>query len=163
MFQSFRIDCNEQAASAGENFIFLVVDFRGVDVFTSLDFQLKRFDAQGSVKRDRLQIVDRDLGGESNDVTALVDLAHGLVEDGGDDAAMAVSRRSGVTLAKTKAAKESISLFVVDEFHAHAARVVGSAGEALVLLELNVASVVSVSLGPACHRRILYDGAQVEC
>jgi len=46
----------------------------------------------------------------------LVDLAHGVVEDGGDDAAVAVAGRSGVALAEAEVADESSAFFVEDEF-----------------------------------------------
>ena len=77
----------------------------------------------------------------------LVDLAHGVVEDGGDDAAVAVARGAGVALAETKATNEGLAGFVEDEFEAHAIGIVHAADEAVVFLHLDVAGVVALSLG----------------
>ena len=83
----------------------------------------------------------------------LVHFAHGVVEDGGDDAAVAVAGRSGVTLAEAEAADESLAFFVEDEFEAHAIGVVHAADEAVVFLQLHVAGFVAV--GACGHEGIL--------
>jgi hypothetical protein len=105
------------------------------------------FDAQRFVQRDGLEVFDRHFAGESDDVMELVDLAHGVVEDAGDDAAVAVAGRSGVALAEAEAADEGLAGFVEDEFEAHAVGVVHAADEAVVLLQLHEAGVVAVGLG----------------
>jgi hypothetical protein len=76
----------------------------------------------------------------------LVYLAHGIVEDGGDDAAVAVAGRSGVTLAQAKAADEGLAIFIEDELEAHAVGIVHAADEAVVLLHFDVAGVVTLGL-----------------
>ena len=60
--------------------------------------------------------------------------AHGVVEDAGDDAAVAVAGRSGVTVGEAEAADESLAGFVEDEFQAHASGIILTADEAVVLL-----------------------------
>jgi len=84
-------------------------------------------------------------------VVELVDLAHGIVEDAGDDAAVTVAGRSGVALAETEAADEGLAGFVEDEFEAHAVGIVLAADEAVVLLEFEVARFVAVDFGLAGH------------
>ena len=76
-----------------------------------------------------------------------VDLAHGVVEDAGDDATVAVARRSSVALAEAEAADEGLAGFIEDEFEAHAFGIVHAADEAVVLLHLDVAGVVALGLG----------------
>jgi len=76
-----------------------------------------------------------------------VDLAHGVVEDRGDDAAVAVARGSGVALAEAEAADEGLAGFVEDEFEAHALGIVLAADEAVVLLHFVVAGFVALGLG----------------
>ena len=73
-----------------------------------------------------------------------VDLAHGVVEDAGDNAAVAVAGRSGVALAQAEAADEGLAFFVEDEFEAHAFRVALSADEAVVFLGFVIAGFVAV-------------------
>ncbi|MDQ1390632.1 MAG: hypothetical protein QOF56_4086 [Acidobacteriaceae bacterium] len=82
-----------------------------------------------------------------------VNFAHGVVEDAGDDAAVAVAGRSGVAGAEAEAADEGLALFVEDEFQAHAFAVVLAADEAVVLLQFQVSGVVA--LGARRHGGIL--------
>ena len=147
----FGVDGDEGTAAAGEDFIFFVEDFGGVDVLAAVDADFPALDAQRFVQRDGLEIFDGHLFGEGNDVVELVDLAHGIVEDAGDDAAVAVAGRSGVTLAEAEAADEGLAFFVEDEFEAHAVGIVLSADEAVVLLQFQVASFVAVDFGLARH------------
>jgi len=102
-----RIDGDEDAAAAGEDFVFVVEDFGGVDVGASLHFFFAAFYAEGFVKRNGFQVFDGHLAGEGDDVMEFVDLAHGVVEDGGDDASVAVAGRSGVAFAEAEMADES--------------------------------------------------------
>ena len=76
----------------------------------------------------------------------LVHFAHGIVEDGGDDAAVTVAGRSGVPLAETKAAHECLALFVEREFQVHTVGIVRSAGGAVVFRQLEVAGFVAMEL-----------------
>ena len=73
-------------------------------------------------------------------------LAHGIVEDGGDYAAVAVGGGSGVALAEAEAADESLAGFVQGEFQAHALGIIGAADEAVVFGEFYVAGVVALGL-----------------
>jgi hypothetical protein len=88
-------------------------------------------------------------------VVKFIDLTHGVVEDGGDDAAVAVTGGSGVALAEAELADEDLAGFVEGEFQAHAVGIVLAAGEAVVLLQLDVAGVVALGLGLSGHGGIL--------
>ena len=142
----FRVDGDEDPAAAGQDFVFVVEDFGGVDVGASLLFYFAAFDPERLVQGNGLEIFDGHFAGEGDDVVELVDLAHGVVKDACDDAAVAVAWRSGVTLAEAEAADEGLALFVEDEFEAHAVGIVHAADEAVVLLHLHVAGVVAVEL-----------------
>ncbi len=142
----FGVDGDEDAAAAGQDFVVLVEDFGGVDVLGAAHFDFAAFYAQGLVQRDRLEIFDGHFSREGDYVVELVHFAHGVVEDAGDDAAVAVARGSGVALAEAEAADEGLAGFVQDEFQAHAFFVVLATDEAVVLLQLHVAGVVALGL-----------------
>jgi hypothetical protein len=108
---------------------------------------------QRLVQRDGLQVFDGHFLGEGDDVVQLVNLPHGIVEDAGDDAAVAVAGRSGVALAQAEFADEGLAFFVEDELEAHAVGIVLAADEAVVFLHFDVAGVVAVDL--AGHLAIL--------
>ena len=105
------------------------------------------FHAQRFVQWHRLKVLDRHLACESDDVVELVHLAHGVVEDGGDDASVAVSGRASVAFAEAELADEGLALFVENELQVHAIGIVLAASEAVVLLEPVVGGFVSVNLG----------------
>ena len=68
------------------------------------------------MERDGLEVFDGHLAGEGDDVVELVHFAHGVVEDGGNDAAVAVAGRSGVAFAEAEVADEGLAFFVEDKF-----------------------------------------------
>jgi len=59
----FGVDGDEDGAAAGQDFVFFVEDFGGVDVGASANFDFAAFDAQGFVQRDGLKIFDGHLSG----------------------------------------------------------------------------------------------------
>ena len=109
-------------------------------------FDFAAFDAQRFVQRDGLEIFDGHFAGERYDMMQLVYLAHGVVEDAGDDAAVAVAGRTGVAAAQAEFADKCLALFVKDELEAHAVRIVHAADEAVVLLHFHVAGIVALGL-----------------
>ena len=142
----FGVDGDENAAAAGQDFVAFVEDFGGVDVFGSADLDFTAFYAQGFVQRDGLQIFDGHLPRERDYLMQLIYFAHGVVEDAGDDAAVAVARGAGVAVAEAEFADEGLAGFVEDEFQAHALGIVLAADEAVVLLHFDVAGVVALGL-----------------
>ncbi len=108
-------------------------------------------DAQRLVEWDGLEIFDGHLLGEGDDVMQFVHFAHGIVENAGDDAAVAVAGRSGIALAKAEFAEEGLAFFVEQELEAHAVGIVHAADEAVVFLHLHEARVVAVNLRLAGH------------
>ena len=73
-----------------------------------------------------------------------VDLAHGVVEDAGDDAAVAVAGRASITVGEAKVAHEGLALFVEDELEPHAVGVVRTTDKTVVLLHFGVLGFVAV-------------------
>jgi len=80
-------------------------------------------------------------------VVELVYFAHGVVEDAGNDPAVAVAGGSGVALAQAEVADKGLAGFVEDELQAHAFGIVLAADEAVVLLHLHEAGFVALGLG----------------
>jgi hypothetical protein len=137
------INGDEEALAAGEDFVFVVEDLGHVDVLAAFYAEFAGFDVERLFQGNRLQILDGDFGGQGDDVAQFIYFAHGFVEDGGDDATVAVSGRSGVALGEAKFADKTAPLSVVGETQAHAVGIAGAASEAAVFLELHVARVVS--------------------
>ncbi len=120
-------------------------------MLATVDADFPALDVQRRVERDGLEVFDGHFFRQCNDVVELVHFAHGVVEDGGDDAAVTVAGRSGVTLAEPEFADEGLAVLVEGEFQAHAGWVVLAAGKAVVLLQFDVAGVVAVGLGLSWH------------
>ena len=104
------------------------------------------FDVQRFMQRNGLQVFDSHFFGHGDNVAQFVHLAHGVVEDGGDDAAVAVAGRSGVALAEFEVADEDSALFIEGKFEVHAVGIVWPAGEAIVLWQFEVTGFVAVEL-----------------
>jgi hypothetical protein len=85
----------------------------------------------------------------------LIYLAHGVIEDAGDDASVAVAGRSGVALAQAEFADEGLAVFVEDEFESHAIGVILAADEAVVLLQFVIGGFVALGLVLPWHGGIL--------
>ena len=147
----FGIDGDEGSAAAGQDFAVFVHDLGFVDVNAALDTDFPALDVQRLVQWYGLEVLDSHLFGEGDDVVEFVDLAHGIVKDGRDDATVAVAGRSGIALAEAEFADESLALFVEREFEPHAVGVVLAAGEAVVLLHFGVAGIVAFNLRGAGH------------
>src|SRR5712692_4315367 len=79
-------------------------------------------------------------------------LAHGLIENSGDDASMRVSGRSGVALAQPKTADEAVAIFVITKLQAHALGIVFAAGKAIILLQADIAGIVPMGVRFLRHK-----------
>src|SRR5581483_11334879 len=135
----FRIDRDEHTFAAGQDFALFIEDLRRVYVLTAVHADFPAFDAKRLFQRDGPQILHRHLFGHSHHIAQLVGLTHGVVEDGSDDAAMAMAGRSGITLGKIEVADKGAPLFIEREFEMHSFGIVGPASEAVVLRWIHVA------------------------
>jgi hypothetical protein len=154
------VDGDERPATPGQYFPFFIGYFSHIDVLTPVHANALSFDAKRLMERHRLEIFHRHFFRERNHLVKLVHLAHRVIENGSDNAAVAVPRRTGVALAEAEAADEGLAFFVEREFQTHAIGIVLPAGEAVVLLHLGVFGVVAVNLagtlaGHAVHAPIL--------
>ena len=116
------------------------------------------FDAERLVQRDGLEIFDGHFARERNHLVQLIDLAHGVVEDAGDDAAVAVAGRSGIAVAEPEVADEGLTGLIEDELEVHALGIVWAADEAVVLWCFVVTGFVA--LGARWHEGILAYGGK---
>ena len=112
-------------------------------------------DVERFVQRDWFEVFDGHFFGQGNYVAQFVHFAHGVVEDGGDDAAVTMAGRAGVALAQAEFADEGLAGFIEGEFEAHTVGIILAAGETVVFLQLDVAGVVALGLGLAGHGGIL--------
>ena len=126
-------DGDEEALAGGEGVAFGVLD-------GGLGPELAAFDAfDVAVEADRLsggngaQVFDLKLACEGDFATGAVGLAHGFVEEGGDDAAVEVTRRAFVLVAESGFGGDDAAV-VGGEGEMEAYGVIGSAAEAAVAL-----------------------------
>jgi hypothetical protein len=139
------IDCDKQSAATSQHFAVGIQNLRHVDVLSSVRTHFAGFDKQGFIERHGLQVVHRDLRGQRDHVAQFVYLAHSLIQDSCDNAAVGMARRSGVAFAEAEAADEAIAFFVISELEAHSFRIVLPAGKAIVLLQADIGSVVALA------------------
>jgi len=108
----FRIDRNERAGTARQNFAVGIADFSKVDVPPSVHALLRTSDGKRLAQRHGLEIFDFHGPGKRQHVAELVHLAHGLIQDGGDNAAVRVTGWTGVFAREFKVANGLAGGFV---------------------------------------------------
>src|SRR5579884_714873 len=124
------INRNESPLPSRQDLAALVEYLGGIDVPASAHAQLPTFDSQRFAQRNRLQILDLNVFGQRDHLADLVHLAHGFVKNGGDDATVRVSGRSGVALAETEATDEALPCLVVGKLQVHAVGIAVATSEA---------------------------------
>src|SRR5581483_5241 len=141
-----RIDSDEFTLAACENMVVPIQNLRFIDVLAPAYPQFAGFDPERLVERNGFQIIHRDLGGQCDHMTDLVDLSHCLIEDGGDNPAMAIPRRASVALPQPESTHEAVTLLVVGKLQPHALGVVLAATKAVVPLQAHVARIVPTTM-----------------
>lgn len=86
------------------------------------------------MQRHGSEIFDSHPGGRGDKIVKLVQLAHGIIKNGGNNSAMAVPGRASVALSEAKTRDELPVLTIESELQMHAVRIIFAAGEAQVLL-----------------------------
>lgn len=127
------IDDLEYAPAAGEDSSLLIKNLGGMREAAAAFMEFARLDAQGLVQWNGLQIIDRHRSCHSQNIAKFVELAHGIVKDGRDDAPVAVSRGAGISLAQTKARDEVRAGVVQNKLQSHPVEIVLAASETKVL------------------------------
>ena len=125
---------DKRSLAASQDFIFPVKDLGDIRVPASAHPKLPGFHSKRLIQGHWPKVVHGDLRGERDDFAQLVHLTHRIVEDSGNDSAVAMARRAGIALAETKAAHEAVALLVMDKVQVHAFRVVFPAGKTIILL-----------------------------
>jgi hypothetical protein len=128
------IDNYEYTAAAGEDGPLLVDYFGDTREAPPAFADLSRLNLQSIIQRHRPAIFDGHARCGGDDVTKLAEFAHGIVKDGCDDPAMAVTGRSGVAFAQAKMRDEMVALTIQKELQMHSVRVVLAASKTQVLL-----------------------------
>ena len=90
----FGIHDDKDAAASGEEVATCIEDFGDVGQTAAALAEFAGFDAEGLVQRDGLDIFDGHFRGDGYDLTKFAEFAHGVIENGGDNATVAVSRLS---------------------------------------------------------------------
>jgi len=150
--QLFRIDSNKRGRATGQDFVVGIPDLACVRVPAPVNALLLGSDSEHLPQRNGLEVLDFHGTGEGQHVTEFVHLAHGFVQDGGDNAAVRVPRRPGVFTRQLEMANGLARSFVQRELQAHALRIVMAAAETVVLAGLGFAlNCVAVRNFAFCH------------
>lgn len=87
------------------------------------------------MQRHRPEIFDGHARRRRGRNAQFVELAHGVVEDGGNDSTMTMTRWAGVTLAKPKMADIFLPALVSGKLQVHSAGIIFAAGKAIILAQ----------------------------
>src|SRR5580704_4466902 len=133
----------------------LVANLSGVNMFTAVYLHLPAFHDKLRGQRNRPNVVDLHPASQGDHIAQLVDLAHSLVKDRGDDAAVGMPRRADKALLQPEVANKALALLVEDKLHPQPRFVAGAATEAVVdgLLLVNLMAVNSFVLGHVLKMR----------
>jgi hypothetical protein len=88
-----RVDDDEEAFGACEDLADRRLDFRLVEELAAFAAEVATDKGEWLVEGDGAEIVDLYMAGHGEDIKRAIELAHGLVEKGGDDAAMDMAGR----------------------------------------------------------------------
>src|ERR1035437_873174 len=129
---AMRIDLDELRRTARQHLSFSIANLRGPVMFAAVDAHLPSFDNERFEQRYRLQVGDFHLTRQGNQTVQLVYLAHGFVEDGGDDASVGMGRGPDKAPLQAKAAEEALAFLVEHKLQPESGLVGGTATEAIV-------------------------------
>jgi hypothetical protein len=147
-----RINRNKGSGTAGQDFALFIFDLSRVDMPATVQALFVGNHRQRLPQWYRPQIFDFHGSGKSQHIAELVHFAHGFIQDGGNNAAMGMAWRPGVSARKLEMADGLARLFVQRELQFHALRIVMSATKAMVLAGLRFAlDRVAVCDFAFCH------------
>ncbi len=125
------VDDDEEAFSAGEDGAFGVLQLGLVEEFATFAVEVAADEDERVVQRGWAQVVDLKMTGHGEDVEGAVELAHGLVEEGGDDASVDVAGRAFVVAGELNGGGTGEGDGVGGEVEVKAFGVGGTASEAV--------------------------------
>jgi len=147
------IDGDKQGPSARQDLMLLVADFCDVDVFPAANALLVTFNQQRLFQRHRLNVFHFHVLGEGNHRTQLVYLAHGLIQDGGDNAAVRMAGRTLVSFGEPKPAICPAVGLIEAKPQAHTLFVVLATGEAAINGYGQILDLMPTDAWFLCHKR----------
>jgi hypothetical protein len=130
-----RINDHEEAAAAGENRSLVIEDLGSAAKSAAALANLSGFNPQWFMERDWPQILDAHASGGGGLIAQFVQLAHGIVKNGGDNSTMAVPGRPAVALPKSKTTAVMLSGRISVKLQVHAVGIVLPTREAIILLD----------------------------
>src|SRR5580700_7941314 len=101
-------------------------------MFAAANALLPPLGDQRFVQWNRLQVGHVHGAGEADSIVQFVELTHGFVEDGGDDAAVRVLRRSDKLPFETELTDEALTIFIEYKLQPQPVLVLGTAAKTLV-------------------------------
>ena len=125
-------DVNETTGANGEQIPFPIADFRDAKPVAPGGLGLPALDEDFAIDGDGALVVNGEFGGDGALGGGLGELAHGFVENDGDDAAVGKAGAAGVAWTEDEAAASAglVEVEIKDELHASV--VVAAAAEAAV-------------------------------
>src|ERR1017187_2124405 len=130
------IDLDERSRAGGQHFPCLVSDLSGSKMLPPVYADLPAFGDERLGERHRPDVIHLHGCGDCNDIAQLADLAHGFVEDSGDDAAMRVRRWPFKAIGQREVTDKAKTRLVEVKLQLQTAVVVGAATETHVAINV---------------------------
>jgi hypothetical protein len=157
-----RVDFNKLSCADGEHDPVFIPDLTRVVVFAAAPADFPAFDRQRLAQRHGFDVLDFHFGGQRGHAMQLVHLAHGFIEDRGDDASVGVARRSDESWFQSKAANEAFALAIQGELQLQSSLIAGTATEAIVA-DLDLLFRVTMdSLVPGHEHKMRHDRVKMQ-
>ncbi len=132
------------------------------EVTAAVGFAVARGEGQRNGEGNGAEVVDLQVAGHSEDIAGAVGLAHGLVEQSRDDAAVGVAGRSGKAAGEAGVA-DDVASFVDEEAEAHAGGIGESAAEAVVECAVSEGGEGGVFWNAGHGLRTIYRNSEIYC
>ena len=129
------IDGEEEALGLNEEGAVRMVEGGGMEELAALAADVVAGEGEGDVQGTGAEVVNLQVSGHGQDVQGAVELGHGLIHQGGDDAAVDVAGRAFVQAGEIDCGRHGDvrGIFGVEgEVQMKALRVVGAAAEAVI-------------------------------
>ena len=107
-----RIDCDKSPSAAGQDFTFFIFDLSRVDMPATVHALFVRSYRERLSQGNRPQIFNFHGSGKRQHIAELIHFAHGFIQNGGNNAAVRMSWRPGVSARKLEMADGLARFFV---------------------------------------------------
>lgn len=140
------IDGEESSATAGEQYAVDGAQLGSVVKRSAVYSNDAAFDGERLAERNRTKILDLHAAGERDLVLELVRFAHGLVQNGCNDAAVSVSGRANEAVVERELARVALAAWTENKLQLQPVRIGRAAAEASVALKTLCGYVVILVL-----------------